>query len=729
MIHIERQGVSAIQNIVYNELGWVFREQTVNDFGIDAEIEVTDEKYPTGKVIAVQIKSGASYFINTTEEGVIFRFDKRHKEYWLKHTLPVIVVLYHPGKQECIWESINKFTAKQVSDKWYKIIIPKENLFGIYTKINLLILAYRNNIENLAEEIDDLNVNTQAVFAMLNDDQKNTFLKARKEFDKKNVSSDRILFEYNREKLSGFVNTIRLQYTEDATIVFPQFIHLIQSIENFICNTQKNTLIILGEAGSGKSTLIQLFLKQRNSNDILYINALSDDENLSWSLQNIYKANSNLTAVIFDGWDMLNPTHRLNTWHELVDWQIHNQHVKLIITSRYMENCIWKDTDVLNILPLSQPDALFFLRSIVGERLKISESLKALVGIYNTPLMLKMLLMSSRQMGISLDEVTSNQLMIFLISHYGEEASYILESIAFRMMKENQMSITLSDDRYLKILSAYKELQINKTEISFTHNFFYELFAAKHIFRCISTRTTPQEFCSTIWDIFSNNLCSLEILNYLECLIKYEKNNDSFLVHLNYNFNYMLEKGIKAFIDTNFIFTKISNVFYAIWHIVSFANRIYYGNFQLTISNYGDINLSCFINIFNKIYFGHNNYLDFSHIDFSYRQLWRSNLIYMNFKKSILCHTNFLGSCFEGSNLEQANLSYCKLCAADLRHANLKDAILDGANVSGCMISENSIKYILPYKDTLRNIEKLIIFMDDGTIKKYSSLKLTEIDL
>ena len=81
MKNTEREGVSAAQSIVYKDLGWFFTEQMVNDYGIDAIIEVAGQKYPTGKVIAVQIKSGASYFINTTKEGVTFRFDERHKRY------------------------------------------------------------------------------------------------------------------------------------------------------------------------------------------------------------------------------------------------------------------------------------------------------------------------------------------------------------------------------------------------------------------------------------------------------------------------------------------------------------------------------------------------------------------------------------------------------------------------------------------------------------------------
>lgn len=36
----------------------------IEDYGIDAYIEIQDKNYAKGKMIAVQIKSGESYFLN-----------------------------------------------------------------------------------------------------------------------------------------------------------------------------------------------------------------------------------------------------------------------------------------------------------------------------------------------------------------------------------------------------------------------------------------------------------------------------------------------------------------------------------------------------------------------------------------------------------------------------------------------------------------------------------------
>ena len=58
---VERIGVSATEKII-NQMGLIFREQPTDDYGIDAQIETIENGYATGKLIAVQIKSGSSFF-------------------------------------------------------------------------------------------------------------------------------------------------------------------------------------------------------------------------------------------------------------------------------------------------------------------------------------------------------------------------------------------------------------------------------------------------------------------------------------------------------------------------------------------------------------------------------------------------------------------------------------------------------------------------------------------
>lgn len=713
-----RKGVSAVQSIVYNDLGWSFREQIVDDYGIDAEIEVADQNRLTGKVIAAQIKSGNSYFKQSTKDSITFYFDETHKNYWLKHILPVIVLLYHPISKECIWEVINELTVKQ-SEKGYKIAIPKENQFGVPTKAKLLILAYCKNIEDLAEEIDDLDVDKELVFSMLDEKQKETFNEAREIFDKKNAASDSVPFEYKREELFDFVNTITWFNKKNNIFVSSQFAEFIRRIELFVCSTQTNPLIILGEAGIGKTTLVKAFIeKYKEENNILYIQPRGYRDILD-EIQKEYEINNGIRVIIIDGWDELYPGEELNVWHKLTDWQRYHNDVKFIITSRQVENYIWEKADFLRIHPLSQMEALAFLNSITGDNFALEESVIKLVNTFNTPLLLQTLVMVTKERGIPLAEATMDNLLFSLISHYSEEDSRTLENIAFQMMQENKMTITSESNRYLKPLNQYAELYIEKNQISFSHMAFYEIFAAKYIYRHIfKGEKTPEDFSTAIWDVFSNTLCPIGIFNYLKYIIKHENISSPFLDQLNCSFSYILEQICPNTSSNVANFQAISNVFYTIWHIVSYVNRIHYGVFMPKLSKESETNLACFINVFNRVYFG-KKYLDFSYVDLSNIQLWRCNLINMNFKHSKLYHANFLGCCMEGSNFQQADLSDSNLVAADLRHANLKNAILTGTNVANCMISEDSLEYFLPYRDTLRHAKKLIVFMNDGTTKHF----------
>ena len=55
--------MNAVEKIVVEQMQWIWREQAVADFGIDAQIEtVGDGGRPTGKLYPRAGQSGASYF-------------------------------------------------------------------------------------------------------------------------------------------------------------------------------------------------------------------------------------------------------------------------------------------------------------------------------------------------------------------------------------------------------------------------------------------------------------------------------------------------------------------------------------------------------------------------------------------------------------------------------------------------------------------------------------------
>lgn len=123
---IERTGVAATEKIV-NQMGMIFREQPTDDYGIDAQIETIENGYASGKLIAVQIKSGEHYFKEKTKESIVYRGNRKHYDYWINHSLPVVIVLYDSKKDTCYWNVVNEETVTLTTKGW-KIEIPFSNL-------------------------------------------------------------------------------------------------------------------------------------------------------------------------------------------------------------------------------------------------------------------------------------------------------------------------------------------------------------------------------------------------------------------------------------------------------------------------------------------------------------------------------------------------------------------------------------------------------------------------
>ena len=119
----ERLGVNAVESIVLKDLDSIFREQLVMDMGIDAQIELSEGGSPSGKLIGVQIKTGASHF-NETDDHFIYYGDLTHLDYWLGHSLPVILVGHLPGARLTIWSQVRSDNITRTKKGW-KIEIPK----------------------------------------------------------------------------------------------------------------------------------------------------------------------------------------------------------------------------------------------------------------------------------------------------------------------------------------------------------------------------------------------------------------------------------------------------------------------------------------------------------------------------------------------------------------------------------------------------------------------------
>lgn len=110
---------------VEDELGWLFREQPTEDYGIDAHAEVVDGEDVRGRLLALQIKGGESWFKEPGPGGWWYRPDTDHVTYWLNHSLPVAVVLYSETANKCFWQLVNQDTLVETSTGRWKLLVPE----------------------------------------------------------------------------------------------------------------------------------------------------------------------------------------------------------------------------------------------------------------------------------------------------------------------------------------------------------------------------------------------------------------------------------------------------------------------------------------------------------------------------------------------------------------------------------------------------------------------------
>lgn len=117
-------GVSAVYACVARDLKWIFRAQHGADVGIDAHIErVEDDGTPSGQLLAAQIKSGKGNF-HETKDAYVYYINEAHYDYWMKHSLPVILVGHIPDSNETLWVAVNESTVKETPKGW-KVSLPK----------------------------------------------------------------------------------------------------------------------------------------------------------------------------------------------------------------------------------------------------------------------------------------------------------------------------------------------------------------------------------------------------------------------------------------------------------------------------------------------------------------------------------------------------------------------------------------------------------------------------
>lgn len=120
----ENQGLLYIEQLV-NEHGSIFRKIPLEeDVGIDGVIEFVKDGEVTGRLLAIQVKSGDSYVAHGKDKFVV-PVDVAHLHYWQDYDLSVVLVCYSPGQKIAAWRDVKGYIQDQ---KRREKVFPREKL-------------------------------------------------------------------------------------------------------------------------------------------------------------------------------------------------------------------------------------------------------------------------------------------------------------------------------------------------------------------------------------------------------------------------------------------------------------------------------------------------------------------------------------------------------------------------------------------------------------------------
>jgi hypothetical protein len=147
----EDWAVRRVNDVVADDLKWLFRSQPLFDYGVDAHAEVVNaDDLVAGRLIGLQIKGGDSYFGEPKEdEGWVFRDNNDHLAYWLGHSLTILVVMVN-NDRKAFWQVITPKTVTEHA-RGLSLVVPRSQPFDGTALDALLALAGRR--EGLLESL------------------------------------------------------------------------------------------------------------------------------------------------------------------------------------------------------------------------------------------------------------------------------------------------------------------------------------------------------------------------------------------------------------------------------------------------------------------------------------------------------------------------------------------------------------------------------------------------
>ncbi len=132
-----KEGINFVRSAVEGGGSLFIRIEQENDLGVDALLEFIKDERPLNKQIAIQIKSGASYYTPEAKECA-FPVGS-HRDYWSKHPLPLFGLVYVPALRNAYWVNVKRYLKDNPSATVIRFPATEANQFNAVTFTKLFM--------------------------------------------------------------------------------------------------------------------------------------------------------------------------------------------------------------------------------------------------------------------------------------------------------------------------------------------------------------------------------------------------------------------------------------------------------------------------------------------------------------------------------------------------------------------------------------------------------------
>lgn len=145
-----KRGVNFVRTIVEDSECFFHKIEQESDLGIDAIIEFIKDERPLNKCIAIQIKSGPSYY-NSKNSECIIPIDS-HREYWKNYPLPVFGIVYIPELKIGYWIDIKYYLDKNRETNTIRFVGNRANQFDTENYKSVFVPRLTNKTPEISFE-------------------------------------------------------------------------------------------------------------------------------------------------------------------------------------------------------------------------------------------------------------------------------------------------------------------------------------------------------------------------------------------------------------------------------------------------------------------------------------------------------------------------------------------------------------------------------------------------